>query len=88
MRKVIDLYYLISYTVEEFSDEDTHKYHSADENYFTKNKMGEQIWILGVTDNDTKDFRIVASKTKDGVTLKAFIICFIKRGNYIVSDGW
>ena len=56
MRKIIYLYYLIAYTVEEFSDEDIHKYYSVDENYFTKNRIGEQIWILGITDNDTKDF--------------------------------
>ena len=43
---------------------------------------------MGITDNETKDFRIVASKTRDGVTLKAFIMSFIKRGNYKVSDGW
>ena len=87
MRKVIYLYYLFEFTVEEFSDEDTHKYYSVDESYFNKSRMGEQIWILEIMNNDTKNFRIVASKTRDGVTLKAFITCFIKRGNYIVSDG-
>ena len=83
MRKVIYSYYLILYTAEEFSDENT-----VDESDFTKNRRGEQIWILGIIDNVAKDFRTVASKTRDGATLKEFINRFIKRGNYIVSDGW
>ena len=58
MRKVIYLYYLISYDAEEFLDENTHKYYSDDESEFIKNSKGEPIWILRITDNSTKDFRI------------------------------
>ena len=63
-RKIIYLYYLIEYETEEFSTENENAYYSVDESQFTSNNQGEQIWVLGITKNTNKNFRIVASKKK------------------------
>ena len=50
--------------------------------------MGEQIWILGIMDNNSKDFRLEAVKQRNSETLKTFILNNIECGNKIISDGW
>lgn len=54
---------------EEFSDENKHKYYSEDESEFIKNNKGEQIQILGIADNITKDLGICATKSRESSTL-------------------
>lgn len=50
--------------------------------------MGKNLWVLGLRDNDTKEFKVVVAKTLDENIIKTFIKRFIPAGNNIVSDGW
>ena len=59
-----------------------------DESLFTHNVNRELIWIIGIIDNQTKDFRLIASKERDNDTLKAFISKITPNGNFIITDGW
>lgn len=47
-----------------------------------------QIWVLGIIENTTKQFRIVATKNRNSDNLSKFITTFVPKGNYIISDGW
>ena len=46
------------------------------------------LWVLGMTENQTKEFRFVRSKTRDEYATKEFITRYIPRGNNIVTYGW
>ena len=54
---------------------------SMDESLFTHDANGQQLWLLGFTDNITKDFHIVLTKNRDADTLEKFI-------RRMVTDGW
>ena len=41
-----------------------------------------------MTENETKNFRLICSYTRDNEILKKFIYKFIPPGNHIISDGW
>ena len=68
--------------------ENKNKYYSADESLFTHDVNGQQIWLIGFTDNNTKDFHIVVTKNRDAATLETFIKRMIPVWNNIVTDGW
>ena len=67
--------------------ENENKYYSADESLFTHDVKCQQIWLIGFTDNNTKDFHIVVTKIRDATTLETFIKRMIPVGNNIVTDG-
>lgn len=48
----------------------------------------DQLWVLGVCDNKTKDFRIAVCKNRNASTLKHFIKSLVPKGNNIICDGW
>ena len=64
------------------------QYFSCDESEFSHYINGESIWVLGMTNNTTKDFRVVATKIRDTIHLKEFITRYISPGNKIITDGW
>ena len=35
--------------------------------------MGKNLWVLGLRDNDTKEFKVVVAKTRDEDIIKTFI---------------
>lgn len=41
-----------------------------------------------MTNNTTKDFRVVPTKSRDTIHLKEFIKRYIPSGNRIITDGW
>ena len=47
-----------------------------------------QIWILGIIDTSSKEFRIEGSISRNSETLKKFINKIVKSGNTIISDHW
>ena len=49
---------------------------------------GKQIWLLGICDNNTKEFHIEAAYNRNMNTLREFITSFVKKGNNIITDGW
>ena len=88
IRKIIYEYYLIQYNVESFGEENANKYYSIDESLFVYDVNKTPLWVLGMTNNETKDFRIVVSKRRDQAALKESITRYIPKGNNIVTDGW
>ena len=88
IRKYIYLYYTLDYASEIVGRENENKYYSTDESLFTHDLNGQQLWLIGFTDNVSKDFHIVATKNRDAVTLETFIRRMIPVGNNIVTDGW
>ena len=78
----------MQYKVDPFSEENGNQYFSCDESEFSHDINSESIWVLGITNNTTKDFRVVATKSMDTIHLKEFITRYISFGNKIIIDGW
>ena len=53
IRKIIYKYYFIQYNFESFCKENENKYYSIN-----------PLWVLGMANNETKDFRVVVSKKR------------------------
>ena len=73
--------------MDSFGEENANKYYSIDESLFVYDVNKTPLWVLGMTNNETKDFRIVVSKRRDQTALKEFITRYIPKGNNIVTDG-
>ena len=87
MRQIISNYINIEYQSNLLGELNSRKYYSVDEcNIITIN--GTQIWLLGIIDNENKDFRIEPILSRNTVALKNFINKYVSSGNYIVTDGW
>lgn len=57
IRKVIYQYYLIDYETESLGFINGNQYYSVDESFFIL-RNNAQLWLLGVIDNTSKDFRL------------------------------
>lgn len=68
-------------------NENEGKYYSVDETLISHFE-GKQILLLGICNNNTKEFRIEASYNRNMDTLREFITSFVKKGNYIITDSW
>ena len=64
IREVIYYYYLLEYEVEEFGSENQNHHFSLDESIFCHDLNGKQIQVLGMTENETKNFRLICSYTR------------------------
>jgi len=87
MRKIICKALKIDYQSSLLGHENEGKYYSVDETLIN-HIDGKQIWLLGICDNKAKEFRIEASYNRDMETLREFINAYVKKGNYIITDGW
>ena len=47
-----------------------------------------QIWILGIINTSSKQFRLEGCLSRNNDTLKKFIIKFVKSGNSVISEHW
>ena len=88
IRTVFKKYYSIVYQREVFGETNAHKYFSVDESLFCTDENKNHIWVLGIIDNTTKDFRLDIAYERNQNILKSFIMNYINRGNIIVCDGW
>ena len=48
----------------------------------------ENIRVLCIINNSTKEFRLECIIRRDEITLTKFIKKFVEPGNNIISDGW
>ena len=87
IRDVIVKYYNVVYQSEILGPKDSHKNYSADESLLSHTNEGEQIWILGIIDKISKDFRLNLTLDRNQETLKNFITRYVEPGNTIVTDG-
>ena len=88
IRNVIAKYFNILYQSELLGPKDSHQTFSSDENLFSNTHIGEQIWVLGIVDNLTKDFRLDLSLDRNQERIKSVITQYVESGNTIVTDGW
>ena len=51
-----------------------HKYFSCDERLFSHTKDHSQVYVLGIIDNTTKDFRLESTTLRHSETLKNVIL--------------
>ena len=84
---IINKYMKIVYGSETISLTDNREYFSVDESLIS-HKHNKQIWLIGIINNITKDFRIEGTLNRDSDTLKNFIVKYVDKGNTIISDGW
>ncbi len=49
---------------------------------------GNILWLIGIINTDTKHIRLEISYNRDQHIMKKIISAHVKRGNYIVSEGW
>lgn len=88
IRTVITKYYNILYQSEILGMKDCHKQFSEDESLLSHTDNGDKIWVLGIIDNQTKEFRLNISLKRDQNALKSFITRYVEPGNTIIIDGW
>lgn len=90
IREIINYYYLLEYEVEDFALENQNHHFSIDESLFCHDINGKQIWVKGMSENETKkkNFRLICAYNRDNDILKKFICKFIPPGNHIIFDGW
>ena len=88
IRYILYRYYYILYQSEYLGPKDSQDCYAIDESLFTHTKNGTQVWVIGIINNRTKEFRLEASKYRDTNTIKKFLYKFIDSGNIIISDGW
>ena len=66
---------------------DEQSYFEIDESFFG-NKNNKQIWLLGIVNTTTKQFRVEGTYSRDGNTITKIISKHIASGNFIITDGW
>ena len=88
IRKVIYLYYNIQYNTEPLGEENKYENYSVYGSMFCHDVNKDQLWVLGVCDNKTKDFRIAVCQNRNASTLKHFITSIVPKGNNIICDDW
>ena len=76
IRETLYYYYLIEYETEDCVLENAHYHYSLEESLFCHDLNGKQIWVLDITENETKNFRVVVSYNRDEEILKTFITKF------------
>lgn len=87
IRNFIHQYMNIIYETEFISEENKREFFSADESLINYSN-NIQIWLLGVVNNNNKQFRIVGTTSRDANAISKFIQKFIFPGNAIISDSW
>ena len=86
-RYYIANYYKHVYKIENISEANKNDRFSIDESEFV-NISNQPIWVIGIINNLTKNFRLEISKQRNEEVLKKIITAHVKSGNTIVSDGW
>ena len=88
IRTVFRKFYAIVYQSEVLGERNSHKYFSVDESHFCTDENKNKIWVLGIIDNISKDFRLDITYQRNQNNLKSFIMNYVLSGIHIVCDGW
>lgn len=88
IRETIYKYLRFEYLTDKLATENQNQIFSVDESEFTKNAKKENLWVLGIINNQTKEFRLETSAKRDAATMTLFIKNFVDKGNTIITDGW
>ena len=77
IRFVIYRYFYILYQSEYLAESDSDDFYAIEESLFTHTNNHTQIWVIGIINNRTKDFRLETSTTRNTSTMKKFLSKFI-----------
>ena len=69
------------------ADENANRKIAIDESLFTHYE-NKQIWVIGMIDTNTKEFRLVPTFSRDSNTLKDIVLRYIRPGNTLITDAW
>ena len=75
------------YEIEYIAEANANENFSCDESLIG-HKNNSQLWLIGIINNSTKDYRIEATFQRDVNTMKEFITKYTIRGNNIITDGF
>ena len=70
LRKCIVQYYEEIYKIEKLVNDNEQKNVCVDESLFVHNSVGEQIWVIGLIDVDSKKIRLMLVKGRTSEILK------------------
>ena len=87
LRQTIAHFLKDKYELEALADENQNKKIAVDESCFT-HYNNKQVWIIGLINTQTKEFRLIPSYTRNTPKIKEIIQRHAKRGNTIISDDW
>ena len=69
------------------SDENANRKIAIGESLFTHYE-NKQIWVIGMIDTNTNEFRIVPTFSRNSNTLKDIVLRYIRPGNTLITDAW
>lgn len=78
---------MLLYKNEILEETNVHSFFLFDECLFSHSN-NKQIWLIGIIDNKTKDFRSARDIFKRTICFKKNIIKYVKKGNCIVTLGF
>ena len=87
IRNIIYKYLKFEYRTTPLAEENENGFFSADESLIA-HRNNRQIWLLGIINNTTKDFRIEGTYERTTSAIKKFITFNVKSGNNIITDGF
>ena len=87
LRHIIAHFLRDKYEIEDFTKENNNQKIAIDESCFTHIE-NKQVWVIGLINTVSKEFRLIPTFKRDSIALKEIIHKYVKRGNYIISDGW
>lgn len=87
IRKIFKNYLSIIYQSEILGERKNNKYFSVDESLFCSDGNQNEIQILGVINNITKQYRLDISYQRKASILKTSITKYVERGNTKVCNG-
>ena len=77
LRQIIAYFLRDKYELEVFADENKNQKIAIDESLFTHIDK-KQIWVIGLINSQTKEFRLIPSFKRDSATIKRIVQKFIK----------
>ncbi len=86
-RKAIANYIKSIYILEPLALVNANNHVSINENLFC-HSSGEQVWVVGMINSETKNLRLEIVENRNATTLQKMIEKHVFNGNIIVSDAW
>jgi hypothetical protein len=87
LRQCIAHYFKDKYEIELLATENERKKFAIDESLLT-HIDGHQVWLVGIINTQTKDFRLIPVYNRNYTILKNIITKFVEKGNVLISDAW
>lgn len=78
MRNIIYEYLNRIYQTDILGDLNTREFFCVEESLFS-HKQNKQIWLLGIINNSTKEFRIEGTYSRDAITLEKILTNLFKK---------